>query len=161
MASLALTACSQAIGSASKASRNPTKTTETYGSGTYNQNRDTAAYNFWSDTIGWRARVFHLQIAYSNAIYHAIAAHYAALAPSLNQATLTPSAPNHPDPSCVPAPSATPPPAGDICGDWYKIPFDHFEIYGKNFNPEKVGTNGSELKKQIKGCGDLTNLCLG
>ena len=101
--------------------------------------RDTAAYNFWSDTIGWRARVFHPQIAHSNAIYHAIAAHYAASAPCLNQTTLTPSAPNHPDPSCVPAPAATPPPAGDICGDWYKILFDHFE------------------KKQIKGCGDLTN----
>ncbi len=51
----------------------------------------------------------------------------------------------------------TPPPAAkDLCGDWYKVLFDHFEIYGEHFNITKFGTDGSGLKKQIKGCGDLT-----
>jgi hypothetical protein len=44
-----------------------------------------------------------------------------------------------------------PPPAADICGDWYKFFFDHFEIYGKNFDPTKLGTDGSGLKTQIQG----------
>ncbi|KAH0172234.1 hypothetical protein KCU67_g1814, partial [Aureobasidium melanogenum] len=56
-----------------------------------------------------------------------------------------------------PPPPPPPPPAADICGDWYKFLFDHFEIYGRNFDAEKFGTDGSGLKHQIKGCGDLTD----
>lgn len=55
-----------------------------------------------------------------------------------------------------PAPSASPPPAKDTCGDWYKFLFDHFEIYGQNFDASKFGNDGDGLKKQVKGCGDLT-----
>ncbi|KAH0350013.1 hypothetical protein KCU81_g2830, partial [Aureobasidium melanogenum] len=55
-----------------------------------------------------------------------------------------------------PPPPPPPPPAADICGDWYKFLFDHFEIYGRNFDADKFGTDGSGLKHQIKGCGDLT-----
>ncbi|KAI9724278.1 MAG: hypothetical protein M1828_003702 [Chrysothrix sp. TS-e1954] len=60
--------------------------------------------------------------------------------------------------SKAPAPTATPSPApdADICGDWYKFFFDHFEISGKNFDANKFGSDGSGLKSQIKGCGDLT-----
>ena len=56
-------------------------------------------------------------------------------------------------PSSVPSPppSPAPAPAADICGDWYKVFFDHFEIYGKNFNTDKFGQDGSGLKKQIQG----------
>lgn len=50
----------------------------------------------------------------------------------------------------IPPPSP-PPPAADICGDWYKFLFDHFEIYGRNFDADKFGTDGSGLKQQIKG----------
>ncbi|KAL9098006.1 MAG: hypothetical protein Q9163_006243 [Psora crenata] len=44
-------------------------------------------------------------------------------------------------PSSVPAtpPPSPPPPAADIYGDWHKVFFDHFEIYGKNFNADKFG----------------------
>lgn len=50
-----------------------------------------------------------------------------------------------------PPPPPPPPPAADICGDWYKFLFDHFEIYGRNFDADKFGTDGSGLKHQIKG----------
>ena len=56
----------------------------------------------------------------------------------------------------TPTPAATPPPAADTCGDWYKFFFDHFEIYGKNFDATKFGADGAGLKSQIQGCGDLT-----
>ncbi|KAJ5577638.1 uncharacterized protein N7459_006602 [Penicillium hispanicum] len=46
--------------------------------------------------------------------------------------------------------------ADDSCKESYKFFFDHFEIHGKNFDSSKFGTDGSGLKKQIKGCGDLT-----
>lgn len=51
-------------------------------------------------------------------------------------------------------PPATSPPlpsAADICGDWYKFLFDHFEIYGKYFDASKFGLDGSRLKEQIQG----------
>lgn len=51
--------------------------------------------------------------------------------------------------SALPPPSS--PSAADSCGDWYKFLFDHFEIYGKNFDANKIGIDGSGLKQQIKG----------
>lgn len=50
-----------------------------------------------------------------------------------------------------------PPPAADLCGDWYKVILDHFEIYGKNFDAEKFGHDGSGLKQQLSRCGEITN----
>ncbi|PMD53955.1 uncharacterized protein K444DRAFT_699591 [Hyaloscypha bicolor E] len=52
--------------------------------------------------------------------------------------------------------TAPPSPAADTCGDSYKFVLDHFDVYGKNFDPTKFGTDGSGLKKQIQGCGALT-----
>ena len=54
-------------------------------------------------------------------------------------------------PQSPPPPPPPPPPAADICGDWYKLFLDHFEIYGKNFDANKFGRDGSGLKKQIQG----------
>ncbi|KAL9619882.1 MAG: hypothetical protein Q9160_005529 [Pyrenula sp. 1 TL-2023] len=54
-------------------------------------------------------------------------------------------------PAPPPQSTPTPPLAEDTCGDWYKFLFDHFEIYGKNSDPEKFGQDGSGLKEQIKG----------
>ena len=62
-----------------------------------------------------------------------------------------------PSPSSFPKP----PQAKDTCGDWYDVLFDHFEIYGKNFNPSKLGHDGSGLESQIQGCGDLTAWSFG
>ena len=59
-------------------------------------------------------------------------------------------------PSATLPPPSTPPPAADQCGDWYKFLFDSFQIYGKNFVPSEIGTDGSGLEKQLSGCGDLT-----
>ncbi|KAL2045470.1 hypothetical protein N7G274_001898 [Stereocaulon virgatum] len=59
-------------------------------------------------------------------------------------------APTHPPP---PPP---PPPDADICGDWYKVVLDYFEIRGVSFDPDKFGADGAGLKKQIEGCGKLT-----
>lgn len=53
-----------------------------------------------------------------------------------------------PEVKSAPAP---PPPPSDVCGTWYKVVDDHFEIYGKNFD-----LDGAALQKQIKGCGDLS-----
>ena len=53
--------------------------------------------------------------------------------------------------SPTPSPTPPPPPAADICGDWYRVFFDHFEVYGKNFDADKFGQDGSGLKKQIQG----------
>ena len=39
----------------------------------------------------------------------------------------------------------------DMCSVWYKVLFDYFEIYSKNFDITKFGTDGSGLKAQIKG----------
>jgi len=55
-----------------------------------------------------------------------------------------------------PPPTPPPPPPTDICGDWYKIVLDYFEIRGKNFDATKFGTDGSGLEQQVKGCGELT-----
>lgn len=58
------------------------------------------------------------------------------------------------------AASTTTPPAAsgavDQCNAHYSFFLDSFEIYGRNFDEEKVGEDGSGLKKQIKGCGALT-----
>ncbi|KAI9894505.1 MAG: hypothetical protein M1814_003263 [Vezdaea aestivalis] len=62
-----------------------------------------------------------------------------------------------PTSTAAPAPSATPPPPANICGTWYKFIYDHFEIYGRDFNPTKFGENGAALKKQIEGCGKLNS----
>jgi hypothetical protein len=43
-----------------------------------------------------------------------------------------------------------PPPDADTCGVSYKVVLDHFDVYGKNFDPTKFA-NGSGLKKQIQG----------
>ena len=56
-----------------------------------------------------------------------------------------------------PPPPSPPPPASDTCGVWYKVFFDHFEVYGKDFDPAKLGQDGSGLRDNINGCGDLTN----
>lgn len=52
-------------------------------------------------------------------------------------------------------PTATAKP-DDSCKESYKFFYDHFEIHGENFDAKKFGHDGSGLKKQIKGCGDLT-----
>lgn len=51
-----------------------------------------------------------------------------------------------------PAGAATPQ-TGDICGMWYKSSFDHFEVYGKNFDQGKMGSSGEGLLGQLRGCG--------
>lgn len=61
-----------------------------------------------------------------------------------------------------PAPKTNPkdsskPKAKDQCGCWYEFLFDHFEIFGKNFPENKFGTDGSGLKEEIEGCGELTS----
>ena len=63
--------------------------------------------------------------------------------------------PSAPAAATMTAPSAAStiasPSAADTCGDWYKFLYDHFEIYGKNFDGTKFGSDGSGLKSQIKG----------
>lgn len=57
------------------------------------------------------------------------------------------------------APAAPAPLAADTCGTWYSFFFDHFEIYGKNFDPKGEDTwsaDGSDLKHEISGCGVIT-----
>lgn len=62
------------------------------------------------------------------------------------------------DAAASPSPSptkntATPTPTPtDTCSDKYQVFDNHFEIYGKNFDPTKLGPNDSGLKKQIEGC---------
>ncbi|KAK6432223.1 hypothetical protein LTR95_011603, partial [Oleoguttula sp. CCFEE 5521] len=42
-----------------------------------------------------------------------------------------------------PAPTSTPDPdATEICGTWYKVLFDHFEIYGAHFDEPKFTSDG-------------------
>ena len=56
--------------------------------------------------------------------------------------------------------SLTPTPTGpdaDSCDVSYKFFLDSFEVRGKNFDAAKFGTDGSGLKKQIEGCGALTD----
>jgi hypothetical protein len=48
------------------------------------------------------------------------------------------------------APPPPPSPDADTCGVSYKVVLDHFDVYGKNFDPTKFA-NGSGLKKQIQG----------
>jgi len=55
-----------------------------------------------------------------------------------------------------PPPPPPPPPHADICGDWYKVVLDYFEIRGKDFEVDKFGADGSGLRNQIAGCGKLT-----
>lgn len=63
------------------------------------------------------------------------------------------SAPPAPSPTST---SASAPEPSDICGTWYKVVLDYFEVRGKDFDPTKFGTDGSGLKQQIQGCGALT-----
>lgn len=79
------------------------------------------------------------------------------LAPLSSDSTGTSTTPSQSSSTSSPTPSSTPPPAADQCGDWYKFMLDHFEVYGKNFDGSKLGSDGSGLKKQIQGCGDLTS----
>ena len=44
----------------------------------------------------------------------------------------------------------------DSCGVKYHYYWDSFNIQGSYFDPDKLGKDGSGLKKQIKGCGALT-----
>ena len=64
--------------------------------------------------------------------------------------------------SAVPPASTTsqappPPAASDECNAKYKFFLDTFSISGKNFDPTKLGDNGSGLKKQLDGCGTVTD----
>ncbi|GIZ39830.1 hypothetical protein CKM354_000319700 [Cercospora kikuchii] len=62
-----------------------------------------------------------------------------------------------PQPPVAPTTPETPPEEPEnICGAWYKVFFDHFEILGKDFAPAKLGDNGSGLKDQLQDCGALT-----
>jgi hypothetical protein len=61
--------------------------------------------------------------------------------------TTTTAAP--PPPTKTTAPPS-PSPDADTCGVSYKVVLDHFDVYGKSFDPTKFA-NGSGLKKQIQG----------
>ena len=86
--------------------------------------------------------------------------------PSAIPSTTTPAPPPPPSSQPPPPPSSQPPPPpspspstgpdSDSCDVSYKFFFDSFEIRGENFDASKFGTDGSGLKTQIKGCGDLT-----
>ncbi|KAL9634583.1 MAG: hypothetical protein Q9164_004009 [Protoblastenia rupestris] len=57
----------------------------------------------------------------------------------------------------APPPPPLPPPAPDnICGSWYKVVLDYFEMKGKDFDRVKMGVDGEGLKKELQGCGKLT-----
>ena len=45
----------------------------------------------------------------------------------------------------------------DSCDVSYKFLYDNFEVRGKDWPDAKLGANGEGLKKQIGGCGDLTD----
>jgi len=53
-------------------------------------------------------------------------------------------------------PTATKP-TEDSCDVSYKFAIDTFEVRGKNFADARLGANGEGLKKEIKGCGALTD----
>lgn len=65
--------------------------------------------------------------------------------------------PFEPAPPAAAPPLPAPPTPADTCGCWYKFFFDHFEIYGKNFDAAKLGNDGSGLKSHLQHCGDLTS----
>lgn len=48
-------------------------------------------------------------------------------------------------------------PDENSCDVSYKFIFDKLEVRGKNFPDAKLGADGSGLKKQIQGCGLLTD----
>ena len=50
-----------------------------------------------------------------------------------------------------PAPAPPVPAAKEMCGTWYRVLFDHFQIYGKDFDAAKFGEDGEGLKKEISG----------
>lgn len=56
-----------------------------------------------------------------------------------------------PPPPAPPAPASPAPAAKEMCGTWYKVLFDHFEIFGKDFDAAKFGKDGEGLKKEISG----------
>ena len=78
----------------------------------------------------------------------------AARNPALGSAAAPPSSTTT-APSSTTAPTPAPE-ASDICGTWYKVVLDYFEVRGKDFEPAKFGTDGSGLKNQIQGCGELS-----
>lgn len=45
----------------------------------------------------------------------------------------------------------------DSCDVSYKLFYDEFEVRGKNWPDAKLGANGEGLKKEIEGCGALTD----
>lgn len=45
----------------------------------------------------------------------------------------------------------------DNCDVSYKFAYDGFEVRGKNWPDAKLGANGKGLKKEIEGCGALTD----
>lgn len=48
-------------------------------------------------------------------------------------------------------------PTEDSCDVSYRIILDKFEVCGKNFLDAKLGADGGGLKREIKGCGALTD----
>ena len=64
------------------------------------------------------------------------------------------------DSSTATEPASTPTPLGPsqgTCDVSYKFLYDAFQIRGKDWDASKFGDNGAGLKKQLTGCGDLTN----
>ncbi|OQO09623.1 hypothetical protein B0A48_05025 [Cryoendolithus antarcticus] len=55
----------------------------------------------------------------------------------------------------TPAPQSDPD-ATEICGTWYKVLFDHFEIYGAHFDEAEFSSDGEKLKHELEGCGEVT-----
>ncbi|KAK6431021.1 hypothetical protein LTR95_012820 [Oleoguttula sp. CCFEE 5521] len=65
--------------------------------------------------------------------------------------------------TCPAPPPLAPPPAPqsdpdatEICGTWYKVLFDHFEIYGAHFDDSEFSSDGEKLKHELEGCGEVT-----
>lgn len=71
----------------------------------------TAAYDFWADTIGYRARIFHPQLNYHEAIYKAIVEQYKDDTGAPDVANVTTSAPANSTPT---PPNTTAPPTRSI-----------------------------------------------
>ena len=60
--------------------------------------------------------------------------------------------PGQPAPPAAPAAPAPPAPVPkELCDTWYKVVLDHFEIFGKDFDPGKFGKDGKGLKEEISG----------
>jgi hypothetical protein len=89
---------------------------------------------------------------------------------SISEPVAAPAPPPGPSPEPSPqSPEASPSLPENICGSWYattsaaiaacidspvcryKVLFNHFEIYGKNFDPGMIGEDGLALREEIKG----------